>query len=237
LPDFKAGVHPVNKFILTALLVTAAGSARGYIELAVCWLFFFVLLLAFHIDIKAFGAAQLPFVPFIVFTFLVQLFVGDIGAVISPNFAMFNAALFFTLRLAAAIAFSLLFIFIADTFEIVKLLHFILYPLKLFRVKPADLAVSMLIALRFIPVLKAEVRKIDDARFLISHEKQKFLSRVYFLIIPLTIRAFNYVEQMSVTLEYRAADSFFFKLPAFNFRDILTICVLAVSFIFVVHLS
>jgi energy-coupling factor transport system permease protein len=203
---------------------------RGYVELIVCWLFLFVLLLVFRVNIRAFGAVQLPFIPFIVFTFFVQLFVSENGVIASPDLAAFNAALFFTLQFAAAIAFSLLFIFIADTFEIVKLLHFIFYPLKIFRVKPEELAISMLVALRFIPVLKTEIQKINDARFLLSSEKRNLLSRVSSLIIPLTLRAFNYVEQVSITLEYRVTDQYFLKLPPFRIYDTVILCVFLISF-------
>ena len=125
------------------------------------------------------------------------------------------------------ILFSAIFAIITPQADIVRIFRLFFMPLKLFRTNPNDVAMSMLIALRFIPMLFMEGEKIMDSQRLkgalpCKGEKiswLKTLKAMASLIVPLFVRAFHYASNIAVTLQYRGNDKDFFKLQRFGIKD------------------
>ena len=219
--------HSVAKLIFTLLFIITAG-----VTLSVHLLFFIgcLWLAVGRISGLSFKEILLPlkmFRFFIVFTFLVQLFISPTGGISHPDSASLLSSIFFTGRLIVMIGFSSLFAMLTPQLDIVRLFRLIFTPLKLIKLDPRDLALSMLIALRFIPLLFTEGQKIIDSQRLkgILPEKGEKCGRIKIikasasLIIPLFVRTFHYADQIAVTLGYRRHDSAFLKLPALKVAD------------------
>jgi energy-coupling factor transport system permease protein len=148
-----------------------------------------------------------------------------------PTAGTAQTATFYTIRMALMIGFSAIFAIITPPIDIVKVFYLLFTPLKLFKVSPADMALSMLIALRFIPLLFSEGEKIMDSQRLKgilplkgeSGGRLKIIRASASLVVPLFVRTFNYASQIAITLQFRRHDKAFFALPRLKFVDLLTI--------------
>ncbi len=121
--------------------------------------------------------------------------------------------------------------------DMVRVFYVLFQPLRIVRISPADAALCMLIALRFIPLLFTEGEKIMDSQRLkgIVPEKGEKGGRVkavkgaVSLVVPLFVRTFHYASQIAVTLQYRCQSTAFLKMRKPSTADYL----LTASFIVV----
>jgi energy-coupling factor transport system permease protein len=177
-------------------------------------------------DPLRFISALKPFSFLFAFTFLIQLFVTADGHLTLPGVSAILSSAYFTLRIFLLIGFSLLFALTVSETDILRVLRYIFSPLKFIKISPDELAISSLIALRFIPILFNEAEKIKDSRHIMALGQEKrgkieTLKATFSLMIPLFIRAFYYAAQIAVTLRYRRGSSHFFKLPPMTVKDYL----------------
>ncbi|MDR0453713.1 MAG: energy-coupling factor transporter transmembrane protein EcfT [Deferribacteraceae bacterium] len=214
-------LNPCVKFLFSLIFTLTAGLTYSTA------VFFILAVILFSGGYTA-GITPLPFIkalrPFItllVFTFVIQLFITDGGYWAMPDFVSLGNAVFLTSRMALMIGFSALFVFITPPADIVRIFYYLFQPLRLIKISPADAALSMLIALRFIPMLFSEGEKIVDSQRLkgilpAKGEKQsgfKIVMSSLPLIVPLFVRTFHYAAQIGITLHYRRHGSRFLKLP------------------------
>ncbi|MDR2869068.1 MAG: energy-coupling factor transporter transmembrane protein EcfT, partial [Deferribacteraceae bacterium] len=162
LPIYR--LHPAAKMLLSFSFVLAAGLAHSLGALAVLAAIFLAAALAAGLRFGGMYSLIRPFRFFLIFTFIVQLFLTPMGQWMLPNEQSIINSLFFTGRMVVIIGFSALFAVITPMTDIVRLFHLLFQPLRIIRINPADTAMSMLIALRFIPLLFTEGEKIIDAQ-------------------------------------------------------------------------
>ena len=92
-----------------------------------------------------------------------------------------------------------------------------------------NIGLSLLIAIRFIPLLFEEASKIITAQKLRGvwvtdvtfKEKLKFIFNMDSFIIPLFVRVFHYAEQLSITAMYRQNIDDVLKMQGITLKDII----------------
>jgi energy-coupling factor transporter transmembrane protein EcfT len=222
-------LHPLVKFAAAVILMLSAGIAHSL----AAELFFLLLLilLAALISLKNFLITLKPFSFLFVFTFLVQIFITADGYFTLPTLETLPAALLFTAEIFLLIGFSVLFVISTPEMDILRVLRFVFYPLKLLKISPEDLATASLIALRFIPILRGEAEKIADSQRILGLRdkaggkagKTKTIKATFSMIIPQFVRSLYYAAQIAVTLRYRGGGRDFFKLPPPAAKDYLVL--------------
>jgi energy-coupling factor transport system permease protein len=230
LPLYR--LHPVVKMLLSFSFILATGLVSSLSALGVLSAFFLAIWLIAGRGILEIYQLVRPFRFLLIFTFVVQLFLTPTGQWMLPTGGTALYAGFFTLRMALMIAFSSLFAMLTPVTDIVRLFYLIFQPLKLIRISPLDTAMSMLIALRFIPLLFTEGEKIVDSqriKGILPEKGEKVplrarLRSAVSLVVPLFVRTFHYADQISITLSYRRGDAGFFRLAKPHFSDILVAC-------------
>ncbi|GHU86283.1 hypothetical protein AGMMS49941_07680 [Deferribacterales bacterium] len=174
-----------------------------------------------------------PFLFFFIFTLLIQLFVSADGHWSRPTNETTIYAVFYVSKFAMVVGFSLLFVRTTPASDIVKIFYLLFQPLKYFRISPLDAAFSVLVTLRFIPLLFNEGGKIMDVQRLkgilpLKGESLPLLRTVRVvsaLITPLLVRTFRYASQIAIALRYRTGNPSFFALAAFNWFDFVAISI------------
>lgn len=172
------------------------------------------------------------------FIFFTRLFFNTDGSIsFNLNFHSLFTALLTLYQFMLIVAFSLILTFTTTPSDITKALFFFTKPLKLFKVNRENIAVSILTAVRFIPLIFEEADKIITAqkiRGLWIHGKS-FKDKIVFifnldsLIIPLLMRVFFYAEQISITLSYRQNIESVLKLDKLTNRDIIFITLIILA--------
>ena len=213
--------HPCVKLLYSLIFVLTAGLTGSAAVMAVLVIILFSGGYAVGVTPLSFLKTLRPFRFLLLFTFVIQLFLTADGHWVMPDTTMLQNASFFAARMAIMIGFSAMFAFITPPVDIVRIFYLLFQPLRFLKVSPADAALSMLIALRFIPLLFNEGEKIIDSQRLkgivpAKGEKTgrlKIIVRTAPLIIPLFVRTFHYAAQIGITLHYRRHDGEFLKLP------------------------
>ncbi len=213
-------LHPCVKLLFSLTFVVTAGLTTSTGVMALLAAILFSGGHAAGITPPAFLKTLRPFRFLLLFTFIIQLFLTADGHWVLPDLYTLRIAGFFTLRMALMIGFSALFAFITQPVDIVRIFYLLFQPLRIFRISPADAALSMLIALRFIPLLFTEGEKIMDSQRLkgllpAKGEKRgrlKIIMGSVSLVVPLFVRTFHYAAQIGITLHYRRHDGGFLRL-------------------------
>lgn len=230
-------LHPMVKMLLVFCFVIAAGIVSSAVWLAVLAGVYIMLSLAAGLKLKEMFLTLRPFRFLLAFTFVVQLFLTPTGGWVMPDMLSLERASFFTSRMMIIIAFSSIFAIITPPTDIVRIFYVLFQPLRIFMIKPADMAMSMLIALRFIPLLFTEGEKIVDSQRLkgilpLKGEKRSIKQTVVSavsLVVPLFVRTFHYAGQIAVTLNYRNRGKDFFRMGRIGIGDMLVLLTVIVS--------
>jgi energy-coupling factor transport system permease protein len=245
---FVYHLNPLIKFCFSFTFVIVAGFLYSILPILLITAIFLAAILMSGVGISGIPRMIRPFGILLIFTFIIQLFLTSSGTWTLPSLDSLQNTLIFTYRIIMMIAFSAIFAVITPPADIVRVFRFIFTPLKIFRINPNDVAMSMLITLRFIPMLFMEGEKILDSQRLkgmipCKGEKGarlKTLRAIPSLIVPLFVRAFHYASQIAITLQYRGNDKDFFKLPRLSVKDFsagVVIIAMAIGVFFARHVS
>lgn len=230
-PSFIHLINPLVKLIVTAFI----SGALFYFGKNILSFSLFTLLLVIltffsgKIFIPLFYAVK-SFKVLYIFIFITVLFFGEQGS-FSIYFKKDDlvCALLGVYQFMLLVAFSSILSLTSSPSEIAKSLYIFIKPLKIFKVNVQNIGLSILIAIRFIPLLFEEASKIITAQKLrgvwVSQvtfkEKLKFIFNLDSFIIPLFVRVFHYAEQLSITALYRQNISEVLYLEKINIKDIL----------------
>ena len=220
-------LHPCVKLLFSLVFVVTAGLTGNAVVFAILTVVLFLCGYAADVAPLPLLNSLRPFRFLLIFTFIVQLFITADGHWAAPNGAAFGNSALFTLKMALMIGFSALFAFITPPIDIVRIFYLLFQPLRIIKISPAETALSMLIALRFIPLLFAEGEKIIDSQRIKGILPCKgerggglmLIMRSASLIVPLFARVFYYASQIGITLQYRKHDDNFFRLSRLSPAD------------------
>ena len=226
-------IHLLNPLIKLIIISIAAAfifyfgrNIYSYAFMTFLWLI--LIFLSGSIFKQAISAVK-SFKMIYIFIFVTMLFFGENGgfSIYFTKEALYNALLS-TYQFMLIAAYSCLLTLTTSPSEIAKTLYIFIKPFKIFKVNVENTGLSMLIAVRFIPLLFEEASKIITAQKLrglwIDNKsfkyKIKFIFNMDSFIIPLFVRVFHYAEQLSVTALYRNNIDSVLKLDKINTRDI-----------------
>lgn len=225
-------VNPLAKLAAVSLLMSASAFISNIEELLFLTALLTVGMIMAKITLKELYGSVKTFRFLIIFTFVVQLFFTDKGVFIPvPQIDTIQNALLTTSKFTLIISYSALFTLSASPLEIAKALYFFIKPFKKAGVNTKEAAISILVTIRFIPLLFDEADKIITAQKLrgLWPEKKGFINKLKFItkaesfIIPLFIRLTRWAEYISQTLTYKNNIEKFMTLPCLTRTDIIFI--------------
>lgn len=229
-PSFIHLLNPLIKLIIVSISAAAVfyfgRSIYSYFVMTFLWLI--LIFLSGRLFIQGFSAIK-SFKMLYIFIFVTMLFFGENGG-FSIHFTKQNLynAMLATYQFVLIVAYSCLLTLTTSPSEIAKTLYVFIRPFKIFKINVENTGLSMLIAIRFIPLLFEEASKIITAQKLrglwIDNKsfkyKLKFIFNMDSFIIPLFVRVFHYAEQLSITALYRTNIDSVLKLDKINIKDI-----------------
>lgn len=184
----------------------------------------------------------------LVFTGLINLFMYSDGNVLAEwwIFRITDKGIDFTIKLALRLTFLIMgtsMLSLTTTpMELTDAIESLLKPLKYIKVPVHDIAITMSIALRFIPTLTDETDKIISAQKARGanfdtgklHEKIKSLVPV---LIPLFVSAFRRADELADALDARCYNATKnrtkMKKLTFSYRDLVAFLILALLIVFI----
>lgn len=211
--SFIHKINPLVKLLAVIILIASAALPGSPARLLSSALILACLTAAAGITPKEFWPSIRSFRFLLMLTFLIQAFFTDGGSFTPvPTGEMIWASFLSTWRFALIIGYSAIFTITTTPADIARSLYFFIKPFKKLGVNTKDAAVSLLVAIRFIPLLFEEADKIITAQKLRGAwpekggswgNKMKFFTKAESFVIPLFMRVIHYAEQISVTLCYR----------------------------------
>ena len=182
-------------------------------------LFTIVLILISHISFKSLFKSLRILWFMIIFLLIINCLVPPVGATaVAFSIGSFNIywdailqSLKIILRLVLMISLSMILTATTKPLELTYALEWYLTPLKIIKFPAHEVAMTISIALRFIPTILGEVERIMKAQSSrgVDFKHGKISSRfkaIISLIIPLFISAFERSEQLADAMEARGYD-------------------------------
>lgn len=182
-------------------------------------LFTIVLILISHISFKSLFKSLRVLWFMIIFLLIINCLVPPVGATsVAFSIGSFNIywdailqSLKIILRLVLMISLSMILTATTKPLELTYALEWYLTPLKIIKFPAHEVAMTISIALRFIPTILGEVERIMKAQSSrgVDFKHGKISSRfkaIISLIIPLFISAFERSEQLADAMEARGYD-------------------------------
>ena len=205
-------VNPLAKLLSIVIIIGAVAVAKSYYAIALSSFIFVAILYISNITLKEIYLTVKPFIFLLLLTFIIQLLFSKDGSFsidIKNNLA--NAIVVVT-QFFLIIALSSIFTLTTSQVDIVRSILFFVKPFKRF-VNIDEIAISIIIAIRFIPLLFHEANTIIIAQKIrgiwIKGYKNIFKNTSIFFkaesfIIPLFVKVIDYAEKISITLKYKS---------------------------------
>lgn len=215
----KTTVHladPRTKILLSILLITMLFFIKTYIAYGVFSLFALYLVWTSQIPIGYAIKGLKPMIPVLVIMWLFQLFLQkpDHAQVIFR--AGFLEATDVGLRMGTLMSIRVLLLFLITTIltmatsmvELTDGIEALLKPFRKIGVPSHELAMTLVIALRFVPTLAEEMEKIVKAQMArgVDFDRGNFIqktAKIFPVFLPLFLNAFKRAEDLIVAMEAR----------------------------------
>lgn len=217
--SFIHKLDPRNKILIMILLMVAifwdVGMLRFplYIILSI---FIYVLLRISGISIKTIFKSLKPMMFMMIFLFIINMFVYQEGYVLFTipflNFTLYldsiTQTLFIIIRLALMLAVTTILTTTTKPLDMTYGLEWYMSPLKVIRFPAHEIAMTISIALRFIPTILEETERIIKAQKsrgvdLEEGKLKEKIGAIISLLIPLLISSFQRSEELSDAMEAR----------------------------------
>ena len=207
-------LDPRTKIIAMIMILVAVFLPIGYIGYAVLMAILFALLKAAKIKVSSIFNSLKPMWFMMIFIFIINLFVIQTGDVLFTLFGRdfytkaFTQTLMIIIRLALMISVTTILTATTKPLDLTYGLEYFMSPLKVIKFPAHEIAMTISIALRFIPTILEETQKIMKAQASRGVDikdgtlKEK-LAAIVSLIIPLFISAFQRSEELANAMEAR----------------------------------
>lgn len=205
-------INPLAKLLSIVIIIGAVAVAKSYYAIALSSFIFVFILYISNITLKEIYLTVKPFIFLLLLTFIIQLLFSKDGSFsldIKNNLA--NSIVVVT-QFFLIIALSSIFTLTTSQVDIVRSILFFVRPFKRF-VNINEIAISIIIAIRFIPLLFHEANTIIVAQKIrgiwVKGYKNIFKNASIFFkaesfIIPLFVKVIDYAEKISITLKYKS---------------------------------
>lgn len=201
------------KIVLTLLFMVSTFLCKNYVSLGITVAVAIVLLAVSRIKLKVFIKGLKPILFIVILTTLLNLFYGTGEPIVKIGFIKItqngiNASVFMAMRIIVLVIFGLLLTYTTTPTNITNALESLLKPLTVFKIDVHSFAMTMTIALRFIPTLLEEVEKIMQAQKSRGADMESggIISRVKAVIpimIPLFVSSFRRANELEYAMECR----------------------------------
>lgn len=212
----KSFVHKMDarmKIILTLLLVVSVFICRNIVSLSAVIIVAFSLVFASKIPIKTVLKSLKPLVFIIILTSVLNLFYGSGEPLVQLGRIKITAngietALFMAIRIVSLVVVSSLLTYTTSPTALTDAIERLLKPLTYVKVDVHSIAMTMTIALRFIPTLIEEIDKIMSAQKSrgANLDSGNLIQRAKALIpvlIPLFVSSFRRAGELAYAMECR----------------------------------
>ena len=206
-------LDPRMKIILIFLLIVSIFICKNIAGLGTIILFSVILVLISKIPFKTVLKSIKPLVVIILLTAVLNIFYGKGDALVQLGKLKITAdgietAVFMAVRIITLVVISSLLTYTTSPTELTDALERLLKPLKLIKIDVHSIAMTMTIALRFIPTLIEEIEKIMSAQKSrgADLESGSLIHRAKALIpvlIPLFVSAFRRAGELAYAMECR----------------------------------
>jgi energy-coupling factor transport system permease protein len=212
-------MDPRMKIVLTIILMVSIFICKNYISLAIAVAVTLFLVFVSRINLKVVLKGIKPILIIVIFTTLLNLFYGSGEPLV--KFWIFkitadgiNNAIFMALRIILLVIQGLMLTYTTTPTALTDAIESLMKPLKVFKVDVHSIAMTMTIALRFIPTLLEEVEKIMSAQKSRGADMESggLIHRAKALVpvlIPLFVSSFRRANELADAMEcrcYRGGD-------------------------------
>lgn len=207
-------LDPRTKIIAMILLLVCVFLPIGYIGFAALLLLVFILLKVAKVKISSIYKSLKPMWFMMVFILVINMFLIQEGDVLFVLFnrpfytKAFTQTLMIIIRLVLMISVTTVLTATTKPLDLTYGLEFFMTPLKVIKFPAHEIAMTISIALRFIPTILEETQKIIKAQAsrgvdLQEGKLKEKISAIISLIIPLFISAFQRSEELANAMEAR----------------------------------
>ncbi|MFR5876835.1 MAG: energy-coupling factor transporter transmembrane component T family protein [Eubacterium sp.] len=201
------------KIVLIIILMVSVFICKNYVSLAIAVAVTLFLVAVSKINFKIILRGIKPILIIVIFTTLLNLFYGS-GEPIA-KFWIFkitvdgiNNAVFMALRIILLVIQGLMLTYTTTPTALTDAIESLMKPLKVFKVDVHSIAMTMTIALRFIPTLVEELEKIMAAQKSRGADMESggFIQRAKAIVpvlIPLFVSSFRRANELADAMECR----------------------------------
>lgn len=207
-------LDPRTKIIAMILLLVCVFLPIGYIGFAALLILIFTLLKISRIKISSIFNSLKPMWFMMIFILIINMFIIQDGEVLFTLFGRpfyvkaFTQTLLVIIRLLLMISVTTVLTATTKPLELTYGLEYFMSPLKVIKFPAHEIAMTISIALRFIPTILEETQKIMKAQAsrgvdLQEGKLKEKIGAIISLIIPLFISAFQRSEELANAMEAR----------------------------------
>ena len=239
------------KIVLTVLLIITIFICKNITSMLLMVAASIALVLISKVPVKSVLKSIKPLAIIIMFTAVLNLFYGEGEPLV--EFGRFKitvdgikTAVFMAVRIITLVVISSLLTYTTSPNELTDAIERLFKPLKVFKVDVHSIAMTMTIALRFIPTLIEEVQKIMAAQKSrgADMETGSLLHRAKALVpvlIPLFVSSFRRANELAYAMEcrcYRGGEGRTkMKIMKLSVRDYISLIVVIVFIALIVALN
>ena len=233
-------LDPRTKIVAMILLLVCVFLPIGYIGFATLLVLVFTLLKVAKIKISSVYKSLKPMWFMMVFILIINMFLIQEGDVLFTLFnrpfytKAFTQTLMIIIRLVLMISVTTVLTATTKPLDLTYGLEFFMTPLKVIKFPAHEIAMTISIALRFIPTILEETQKIMKAQAsrgvdLQEGSLKEKISAIISLIIPLFISAFQRSEELANAMEARgynpSAKRTRYRTLKFTMKDVFSLLV------------
>ena len=206
-------MDPRMKIVLLLLLMISNFIGKNFITLALVAVATVMLVILSQINLKIILKGIKPIVLIVVITALLNLFYGTGEPLVEFGFLKITQAgiyssIFMSMRVIFLVVQGLMLTYTTTPTSLTDAMESLMKPLKYLRVDVHAIAMTMTIALRFIPTLLEEVQKITAAQKSRGADMEngsliKRAKAIVPVLIPLFVSAFRRAYELATAMECR----------------------------------
>ena len=244
-------LDPRTKIIAMILLLVCVFLPIGYIGFAALLLLVFILLKLAKVKISSIYKSLKPMWFMMIFILVINMFLIQEGDVLFVLFnrpfytKAFTQTLMIIIRLVLMISVTTVLTATTKPLDLTYGLEFFMTPLKVIKFPAHEIAMTISIALRFIPTILEETQKIMKAQASrgVDMDEGKLLEKItaiVSLIIPLFISSFQHSDELANAMEARGYNPTgkrtryrTLKMKLYDYVSLVLLALLLVGAIFV----
>lgn len=206
-------MDPRMKIVLMLLMMISIFICKSYVSLVAMLVVSIIVILISKINIKTIIKGLKPIIVIVLFTTVLNLFYGTGDPLVklgSVKITMdgINNSFFMSFRIVTLVIYGLMLTYTTTPTSLTDAMESLLKPLTLFKVDVHSIAMTMTIALRFIPTLIEEVNKIMSAQKSRGADMEngsllKRIKAVIPIMIPLFVSSFRRANELAYAMECR----------------------------------